>query len=50
MSLFIFSGDLDGDTSDFEDDFKEELMSTCEVRDHVVKIPLLATFHVHFVR
>ena len=48
MSLFIFSGD---DTSDFDDDFKEDLMSTCEVQGHVVKTPsLLVTFHVHLYK
>ena len=51
MSLFIFSDDLNGDTSDFDDDFKEDLMSTCEVQGHVVKIPsLLVTFHVHLYK
>ena len=51
MSLFIFSGDLNGDTSDFDGDFKEDLMSTCEVQGHVVKIPcLLVTFHVHLYK
>ena len=47
MSLFIFSGDLNGDTSDFNDDFKEDLMSTCEVRGHVVQIPCSQHFMYH---
>ena len=40
----IFSGGLDGDTSDFDDDFEEDLMSTYEVQEHVVKIPCLQHF------
>lgn len=40
----IFSGDLDADTSDFNDDFEEDLMSTYEVQEHVVKIPCLQHF------
>ena len=47
MSLFIFSGNLNGDTSDFNDDFKEDLMSTCEVRGHVVQIPCSQHFMYH---